>query len=170
MNIYSVTSYLVESMGKIRGKKAFQKLIYFSKAMGVPLTESYKMYYYGPYSEQVADELEACVGLGILDKDDESFNFISGEKSKETLEQYSDSINEYKDRLNKVVEYFGGCDPMTLEILATTHFIYNNMKHLYDITDKENIIKEVEQVKYPKFSKDEILSAYKKLESIELLT
>ena len=163
MDIYTLTSYLAENLEFIKGKKAYQKLVYFSKAIGIPLNESYKLYYYGPYSQQVADELEECLNYGILDKSEEAFYFNAGIKSKEVLEKNKKDIYAYKERLEKIIKTFGECDPMELEILATVHFIYNNMNFIYGMNDRKVIIEEVKKIKSPKFSDTEIQDAYKKL-------
>lgn len=170
MDICIVTSYLVDKLAKIKGKKAFQKLIYLSKAVGVPVDGNYKMYYYGPYSEQVADALEHCVCSNILAKDESSYNYYAGKKQKEFLEKNKSDLDKIKERLDFVIEEFGDCDPMELEILSTTHFIFNNMKYLYNTTEKSKIIDEVTRIKYPKFNISEIENSYNKLLNIGLLS
>lgn len=170
MNIQTLTAFLVDNLGNIRGKKAYQKLVYLSKAMGIPVTETYKMYYYGPYSEQVANSLDECINTGILSNENESVYFKPGKHYKEVLDRDKESIKLYNDKLLRVVDLFGNCDPMDLEILSTTHFVYNNMKYLYDVTNKEQIIEEVKKAKFPKFSLTEINEAYEKLEKYKLLS
>ncbi len=169
MDASIVTSYLIENLQVIRGKKAFQKLIYLSKAVGIPLDESYKMYYYGPYSEQVADELELFLTADILQKDIGTYNLVPGKRQKDILNINKESIDRYKEKLDLVVKDFGNCDPMELEIISTTHFIYNSMKYLYCISEKSEIIEEVKKVKYPKFSETQIDNSYNRLSKMGLL-
>lgn len=169
MNILAVTSYLIDQLGRIKGKKAFQKLIYLSKAVGIPLEVNYKMYYYGPYSEQVSDELEECINCNIL-KEEGAYNFISSDKCQETLILNNDQITIHKEKLEFIVNKFGCYDPMELEILATTHFVYNNMKYLHGEERKEIIVEEVKKVKYPKFSCERIEDAYNTLKSYSLIS
>lgn len=160
MNASIVTAYLIDSLKVIKGRKAYQKLIYLTKAVGVPLDGSYRMYYYGPYSDEIAKELDYSLSRGILRDQSDSYYFISGNEAKSIVEENQELINKYKGKLDKVINSFGKFEPMQLEIIATTHFIYNNLKHLYNITDKSVILDEVKKAKFPKFNEEQIEEAY----------
>ena len=169
MNTSIVTAYLIESLGVIKGRKAYQKLIYLTKALGVPLEGSYRMYYYGPYSDEIAKELDYMLSRDILRDQSNSYCFISGGKAKSIVEENQKFINKYKSKLDKIINSFGTLEPMQLEIIATTHFIYNNFKHLYNITDKCTIIDKVKKAKSPKFNEEQIVEAYDFLEKEGLI-
>ena len=160
MNTSIVTAYLIDSLGVIKSRKAYQKLIYLTKALGVPLEGSYKMYYYGPHSDEVAKELDYMLSRDIIRDQSDSNCFISGGKAKSIVEENQEFIKKYQSELDKVINSFGKLEPMQLEIIATTHFIYNNLKHLYNITDKSIIIDKVKKAKSPKFSEEQIIEAY----------
>ena len=160
MNTSIVTAYLIDSLGVIKSRKAYQKLIYLTKALGVPLEGSYKMYYYGPYSDEIAKELDYMLFRDIIRVQNDSYCFISGSKAKSIVEENQEFIKKYQSELDKVINSFGKLEPMQLEIIATTHFIYNNLKHLYNITDKSIIIDKVKKAKSPKFSEEQIIEAY----------
>jgi len=160
MNTSIVTAYIVESLGKIKGRKAYQKLIYLTKAVGVPLDGSYRMYYYGPYSDEIAKELDYMLSNDILREISDSYCFMPGNNAKTVIEENYEFIKKYKNKLDKIIKRFGEYEPMKLEIIATTHFIYNNFKYLYNETDKQTIINEVKKAKFPKFDEKQIEEAY----------
>jgi hypothetical protein len=57
-----------------------------------------------------------------------------------------------------------------LELYATTHYVDNNQKRLYDNYNKESIINRIKEIKGTKYSVGEIETAYNKLEEWGLLT
>lgn len=70
---------------------------------------------------------------------------MPGKRHKDILQDNKESVDSYKDKLDILIKDFGNCDPMELEIIATTHFIYNNMKYLYRISEKSVIIEEIKK-------------------------
>lgn len=60
--------------------------------------------------------------------------------------------------------------PIDLELYATTHYIDNSQKCLYNNYEKKSIIDVVKRVKGTKFTRDQVAEAYNKLEEWKLLS
>jgi uncharacterized protein YwgA len=169
VNTEVFAAFLIDILEEIKGKKAFQKLVYFGQVLGVPLNHSYKMYYYGPYSETVAEELTLALNNGIIAKNG-AFSFIYGDNLEKVLNDGYDQIADNIKNLEKLIELFGDMSPYDLELYATTHFIDKSQKYLYNNHDKDSIIDIVQKVKGDKFTKNQIDSAYNTLVKWNLLS
>lgn len=55
---------------KIYSRLKAQKLFYVLRSLGYPVRERYKYKDYGPYSEELASEIETSVRLGYLDEEE----------------------------------------------------------------------------------------------------
>lgn len=65
MELEALIAYLVDRTAIIRGKKAIQKLVYFCSEAGVPVYASFRMHIYGPYSNEVAEEIGEAIAKEI---------------------------------------------------------------------------------------------------------
>jgi uncharacterized protein YwgA len=52
--------------GAIKGRKRIQKLVFLLKKHGVDFSFDFKPYFYGPYSEGLADTMNLMTGVGLL--------------------------------------------------------------------------------------------------------
>ena len=161
-----ITQLLDEKGGEIHGRVQLQKIVYFCKAMGVNLNASYKLYIYGPYSQQVANALQDCVAddiltevNGIIEKGDEYDAF---------MESVAGSGNILSDISRKIVQdVLQLCNTLTtkeLEITATTFFIDRQQKALFGNDDKDIVIQKVTKAKGNRFDKSEIEDSYQRME------
>lgn len=160
--------YLIQRLGSIKGKKAFQKLVYLAQVIGIPLDKSYRMHYYGPYSEQVADDMNEMVRDQIISHLGAN-TYAEGRNSEEVINESADEINQYNQEFETLIDLFGDMSPRELEIYATAHFVDLSFNNLHGISDRDKIIEETKKAKYPKFSMEEINSAYNQLEEWDLL-
>ena len=48
------------------GRTAVQKLVYFAKALGVPIPCSFEIYTYGPYSDKVTFSVDSLLADDVL--------------------------------------------------------------------------------------------------------
>ena len=59
MKTQALIAHILNYMnGEIHGRIPLQKLIYFCKAYGTAIDANYRLYIYGPYSQQVAASLQ----------------------------------------------------------------------------------------------------------------
>ncbi|NLZ53795.1 MAG: hypothetical protein GX892_11770 [Thermoanaerobacteraceae bacterium] len=165
MNLRQFAGCLVGKLGEVKGKKAFQKLVYFAQVLGIPLGKAYNMHYYGPYSQEVADEMNELINQGFLNNIPGSYSYFLSTATKDKLT----IPKAYSAQFKELIEKFGSMSPRCLEIYATTHFIDFKFKNVNGVFDQHQIIDEIKKAKSPKFSDQEILKAYNDLEKWNLL-
>ena len=157
-----IIQLLHERGDTIHGRVQLQKLVYFCKALGVNINASYKLYIYGPYSQQVADALQDCVAddilteaNGIIEKGkeyDEFFDFIV--HTGTVLDTRSKSI------VHDILQLCATMTTKELEITATTFFINRQQKALFGDDNKEVVIRKVSNAKGNRFNQEEIERSY----------
>ncbi len=155
---------------KIRGKKAFQKLVYFLQHRDVPLGFRYVLHFYGPYSFALADytrrmEMDALINMTYKGDIVTISRGLSGSDLLETSRSTLDK--KVRKKVSFVVENLGGQSPRALELLATTHFIALNARQ--NLIRKEDLISWVKGKKQDKFSEAEILRAADRLVELGFL-
>lgn len=163
MDLRTFAAYLVSKHGDIKGKKAFQKLVYLAKAEGIPFNHAYRLHYYGPYSDAVAKELDAILEQRILTVSSNSYLYKKGENVDKIETESIKEIKQYKKHLERLLERFGNMSPSELEIYATAHFVYRNQVVFERPVDRETVINEIKKAKYPKFTEAQINEAYDNL-------
>lgn len=168
METQALIAHILEHEEKgVSGRIALQKLVYFCKTCGVNVDANYRLYIYGPYSQQVADSLQDGV-------EDSIFKETNGhiERGNE-FEEYYDGLSggnalgqEQQTILSDVLGTLGNKSPKELEILATTFFIDLQQRTLFGSADKEDVLSKVTHAKETRFTKDEILNSYTQMEEI----
>ncbi len=147
--------------GQIHGRVALQKLLYFCKVCGADVDASYRLYIYGPYSQQVADALQD----GIIDHIFAEHNGLigEGEEFQEYYREISSSWAPDDDQeqiVKDVVDTFKAETAKQLEIIATTFFIDCQQKALFSQDDKNIVLDKVRRAKSARFSEQEIQESY----------
>lgn len=147
------------------GKKKFQKLVYLIEGIGgAQLGYEYEIYFYGPYSRKLDDDL---VGLSH----DNFIEFVRKGQShliRPVVQTKTDTApvemceNE-KRIIDEQLDRFGKKSPYELELFATTHYIASL---LGDNADEESIGRAVKKVKGPKFSDEKISFAIREMELV----
>jgi hypothetical protein len=154
-------AFLVDSLGKIRGKKAFQKFVYLAKAQGIPINHAYKMHYYGPYSETLAEQFDFIYREDIIDLDETSdYIYVKGSKTDVVLAMGQEEIRQNKEMLDLLLNRFGQMSPRELEIYSTAHFVWRIQLIFQRSTDRYTVLEEIKKAKFPKFDIPEIERAY----------
>lgn len=168
MEVKAFVAFWTDVMGFIPGKKAIQKLVYFSEVLGIPFKHSFKMHYFGPYSETVAQEILNAEKADII-KCDGSYIYHAGSQAEAVQHDYHDMISNNIELLSKLIDLFGDMSPLKLELYATTHYIDNIQKHLYNNYDKREIVQAIKKIKGTKYKIEEIEQAYGDLNEWGLL-
>lgn len=172
MDIQVLAAVLVDRIGEIRGKKAFQKLVYLAKVYGISVDYHYEMHYYGPYSAPLADDLdERILREQIFElKSHSSYIFVPSERTGEILSNASDQMKDTEGIIESMLSRFGNKSPNDLELYATIHFICQTLEKLYSKTDRKTRIEEIKKAKYPKFSEEKIVKHYDEMVEFGLVS
>lgn len=164
MKLEALIAYLADKT-VIRGKKALQKLVYFCTETGVPVYASFRMHIYGPYSNEVAEELGEAIAKEIIKLGYDGFSFAKGTACQEYIAKYHQDIDAYRAQIDKVLDAFGRYTPLALELYATVHFIATALQEAYGDVNEEVVIAEVYRAKGDKFTLSQIRQAYRDLVS-----
>ncbi len=151
-----------------------QKLVYFAKALGVPIPCSFEIYTYGPYSDTVTFTVDSLLADDVLketSKDPQTYsNYRLGENADEILNAYKPLIDPYLGKIDAVVESLGSFKPQELELIATLHFIHHRLKQIWrKEPPRDHVLAEFHRVKKDKFTEKEIDSWYDALKSAKLI-
>ncbi|MDD1776842.1 MAG: hypothetical protein LUQ65_01645 [Candidatus Helarchaeota archaeon] len=96
----------ISSASKIEGRKRLQKLIYLMKYIGFPIEARFSMHYYGPYSADLAVQIDHLVNRNLI-KEDSSIGY-----SYELTQEGKKILNEVeKNPSNR--EYVNFISPWT---------------------------------------------------------
>jgi len=120
------------------------------------------MHYYGPYSDELNDDL---VEMGIQkyidiqpDLSGFGYHIRSGSEAVDSL----DSVTKrYAENIDNCINKFGQFESRQLELLGTIHFV----KHIAGFTNVDDIIEMVSVLK-PVFEKSNIKEYYEELMTI----
>jgi len=110
--------------GKLVGKTRLQKTVYLLQAAGIDLGFDFEYHYYGPYSEEISENMEFSEYSGHLTVDEE-FGYNSVPYTVFSLKE-PPGIDEDKERDNSirhVLEFLKDCPTVVLELTATLHFL-----------------------------------------------
>lgn len=144
------------------GKTALQKMIFLlQRSFGVDCDYSYTLYTYGPYSADVARDLDVVAGLsGALVNYDFSFagyEIHPGPASADLRKRAAAFLGEIGPKLDQLVADFGGFSAKDLELRSTVLYLSKHGQ------DRRDLIKQVHDVK-PHFSPAQIEAAISELE------
>ena len=147
------------------GKTVFMKLAYLLQELyEVPLGYRFSLYTYGPYSAEVLADLEYAklrnqVEVEYLGEQG-GFCITPSEKAIGSAKQEG-PIDDYGNKLNELVEYFGKFNARDLELRTTSIFLWKRIRP----TNQGDVGSLVEAVRHlkPHFDKNTIKSAVDKL-------
>ncbi|MDI6876301.1 MAG: hypothetical protein QMC96_05965 [Methanomicrobiales archaeon] len=102
---------------------------------------NYSMYHYGPYSGEVASELELAseIGLVTIRWEQDKGYFI--EPGRISYEHVLDA--PMKDKINAIVAKYGHYNALTLSIIATALYVKDN----FDVSNDDELVEVVASLK-----------------------
>lgn len=156
------------------GRTAVQKLVYFAKALGVPIPCSFEIYTYGPYSDTVTLSVDSMLADDVLkdiSNDPPTYsNYRLGDNADEILKAYRPLIEPHRGQIDAIVQSLGSFKPQELELIATLHFIHHRLKQIWrSDPSRDQVRQEFYRVKKDKFTREEIDSWYDALKSANLI-
>jgi hypothetical protein len=88
----------------VKGRTRFQKIVFLLQEQGINIGYKFKPYLYGPYSEELSDDVNMLTGLGFLAIDSEEI------KSDGVVhDRYAYSLTEEgKETVRKIQERYKG--------------------------------------------------------------
>lgn len=149
------------------GKTSLQKLIYLLKSLyELPINYSYNFYIYGPYSSEVAGDLDYLDSIDILSVSFEDygnyrgFNITPNKKSKKIIERAENFIKKNREKVEEIVEFYGGKTARELELIGTIVYLIKE-----EGIAQELLVERIKELK-PHFDETEIKSGIDDVKSI----
>ena len=112
------------------GRTAVMKLTYFLQTLkAVPLGYSFRLYTYGPYDEQVLEDLKVAETIGAVQirafnwQGGFGYEITPGEKTDEIIRQASALIAPNENSLDWILSEFGKRTAIDLEVASTIVFV-----------------------------------------------
>jgi uncharacterized protein YwgA len=131
--------------GNVKTRKRLQKVIYLLKETGAPIESSFILHYYGPYSHDVARQVDEMVNLNLLTESLEpsgvsgtAYSYLLPESTKSQLDRIAKDQPEHS-RLAELAPYESIAkilleeDNLTkLEFASTVVFFHNQRNKDWD--------------------------------------
>ena len=146
------------------GKTVLQKLVYIlQEVYRVPCGYDYVLYNYGPYSEELADDLNFFASMGgvrINWSRGLGYEIKEAGKTSHFRERGEGFLTKYAPQINGMIKRFGGMNARELELRSTIIYVSRE-----EPLEEEDLLNRVKEIK-PHFSVAEIDSAYKELKPL----
>ena len=143
-DLLAIIQKIKRESGRDPGKKQLQKLVYLIQAKGVDLGYEYGIHFYGPYSEEVSQDLLSLCVNGLVDfrMEGQAHKIVPSDMSDDTAAVHGDP-----EIVNSVINQYKDATPYYLELITTTHFAAANLGS----SDAEilNGVKRIKGDKYP---------------------
>ena len=150
----------LEEMNISSDKIVVQKLTYYLKEEGLPISYNYEMHAYGPYAKELssdADYLELENQLSIY-----KCQYKTGDKYKDELpENYMNLIDEKISKFRSLINNDFNFDSM--EIFGTTLYCYNALKKIGIEPTCDKVIDEFKAWKGKKYANHLIQKCYEQI-------
>lgn len=155
-----ILKYVIDQLGeKDSSKIAVQKVIFFLREIGIPITYTFGPYAYGPYSKELNNDADELIFWEEL----VSYNngYKKGEKFSINLPKWlRDSISEKIEEIRSVIEDFSFD---SLELFGTVFYCIRSLQEIYINPSFEKVQEEFKAWKGNKYLSNRIQQAYKKI-------
>ena len=165
MGRLAVIREVVDRLGDA-GKTQVQKIVYFlQEGVEVPLGYSFRMYYYGPYSDGLDSDLSLASAMGYVqvEPDFQGFGYHVTPTEVDAPD-WSTSLAERIGDIRSTIDHLGELEVWMLELCATIHFV-DQLKAGQSV---EEIVATVSRLK-PKFSRQVIEQGLITLQDTKLI-
>ena len=118
---------LLQYLGRVDGRKKFQKLVHVLQELGYPFSERFEYSYYGMYSQQLRGELDSLVSDNLILESETQNPFghpaFSFEKT-EQLDALLDEVGVEKEPVwSAPAEKLNSLTPQVLEGVSTILYL-----------------------------------------------
>ena len=164
---YARLGAIVQRCGTVHSRIKMHKLLYILKSLGYPVQERFEYLHFGPYSEDVAAELQSSVNAVYLlervtesaEEEDEEphrrYDYSLGRKGAELIAHAASSdptLTAVPDAMAGVAEELNGSTPARLELVAT-------LMYFQDQNVPAHLLVRVLQGNKPQFTDAEVHAA-----------
>ena len=136
-----------------------QKIMFYLKEFGVPISYSFAPYAYGPYSKELGGDAN---GLVLLDQLESSgFEYTMGQKFNYNLtEDYKEIINK---KMSEVISHVDDFSFSSMELFGTTLYCIRSLEEMGIEPNEEKVLNEFKTWKGNKYSEKSVRKMFNKL-------
>lgn len=123
---YVSICFAVEKCKGIHGRKKFQKIFYLAKRADISIHETFKWNVFGPYSEELASEIDSLCNMEFLSEEliGTEYSYKITEKGSRFLEKSLSTEEQILyNRLTKILEIINKFSSQKLEKIASIAFL-----------------------------------------------
>ena len=125
----------------------------------VPVSYGFRFYNYGPYSDELTNDLDLVSSLGgVKVKYDESsygYEITLGDNADKLIAKADDFITRHRQSIDGIIAGFGNKQAKELELIATIIYVSNRNNGENSALNEQGIIDSVARLK-PKFKHSQI--------------
>ncbi|RKY88423.1 hypothetical protein DRQ09_02885 [candidate division KSB1 bacterium] len=158
---------LIKKIGDSVGKTFIQKGIYIlQEGLKEDLGYSFKLYIYGPYSNDLASDIDTLQDIGFIkvDYDPGGYGYLIGitQKGRKFLNDKSIENSVPMEKIDKIISLLEGGGVKKMELLGT-------LLYFSKLSNKDKEIKELVNYVKPHFSEKDIESGLDLLKKEEIV-
>lgn len=122
---YVPLCFAVDKLKAINGRKRFQKMIFLSKAASVPFDEMFEWNNFGPFSKELASEIDSLCKMDFLNEsyDGTEYQYALTKKGKEFLEKTADKESKLYKKFERILPILDKYDTKDIERVASIKFL-----------------------------------------------
>jgi uncharacterized protein YwgA len=162
-----------ETEGRVLGKTALQKLVFFLQGVrGIQLGYDYTLYTFGPFSSALAADLDFANMMDVVDVKYDSrvggYEIVPSTEGPAVEKHAKPWLKSIKSDLEAVYESFAGLGARALELRATIAYVAKDALARQRMLTDDRIVNIVHDLK-PHFDVDTISAALDELRAEEFL-
>ena len=167
-------SQTASEQGSFVGRTAVQKIMYFLKALGVPMGYRFDIHHYGPFCDEILRDAEWLIADNVIvdhsNNPQKYSNYTPDAALPELLAKYN-NLEPLRKQIQSVVRTLVPMRPERLELLATLDYLYR--KHRAGGGDgpwKSSVLKSFLEIKGERFQQADVEHVYDAMVKIGLVT
>ncbi|GAB6173063.1 hypothetical protein JCM15765_25410 [Paradesulfitobacterium aromaticivorans] len=145
------------------GKTALQKMVYLlTEVYGVPSGYVHTLYTYGPYSADLASDIEFVASMGGIElkESQRGYSIQESEQGEAIWEKAQEFIEKHSAQFAQLVKDYGEFNAKELELRSTLVLLQRRGG-----MSKDMLVKQLRSIK-PYFTVDEVITAVEQLGNI----
>lgn len=123
---YVPICFSLGNLEEIRGRKKLQKIFYLAKREGMPIHETFRWNVFGPYSKELASEIDSLCRMEFLleNQTGGEYSYVITEKGTDFLKtSLSAEGRKAYDRFAKILRRLNELSSLELEKIASIAFL-----------------------------------------------
>ena len=157
-----ILKYIISKLAKKKiqiARIVVQKIMFYLKESGVPISYSYAPYAYGPYSKELGGDANELVLLDQLGTS--GFEYSKGQKFSDDLtEDYKEIINK---KISEVISHVDDFSFSSMELFGTTLYCIRSLEEMGIKPNEEKVVSEFKAWKGNRYNDQDVIKMFNRL-------